>query len=273
MQIILASIDVGYCNFAQYIEKFSVENIEKLRKKYESLPKNQQRKTKGPMNENVDKILNKLSKNSERIQTGVYDFTNKNTTEKCLGLDNDIRKNILKHLHDHAYLWDTCDIFVIEQQYFHAGGGKQSGARKKQSGANVDAIKIGEAVFMWFLDRYPFKTITYFGSQYKTQILGAPCKITKQQRKTWSTKKAQEIYVNRKDEDMIKVYELSEYVKRKRIKTEERLSIIKEEFNCVSFDANNLCDKIIREKQKLDDSSDACVQAQAYKYKTMVACF
>lgn len=266
----LVSIDIGRCNFAQYIEDFCSDKIIDLERKYNELPKSQQRRVKGPMNAAIEKILLDTVMCGKRIQTGVYNFTDESSEN---GWDIKARMNFLKHLVSFQDLWDTCDVFVIEQQFFNASsfGGKKK--RAASSGANVDAIKIAEATFMWFLERYPFKTITYFGSQFKTQIFGAPWKLTKPERKKWAMEKANDFYSLRKDKDMINLFELAEAVKRKQIKTEKRIKEFKNTYPCESEDSERLSTKIITEKQKLDDISDAFIQAQAFKFKTMVACF
>lgn len=275
MTIRLASIDIGYCNFAQYIEEFSVNDIRKLEGRYRNLPSFKKTRVKGVISKEVKSILYDLCTSAKRIQIGVYNFTeNCENTDK---LNDEIRLNLLKHLKYFIYLWDTCDIFVIEQQFFNSLKFKSKGASGKKIGANIDALKIGEAVYMWFFDKYyPFKTITYFGSQFKTQILGAPSKLTKPQRKQWSVVNAKKIFNDREDRDMINIFELSESVKRKQMKTEDKINQFKEDYclnseECSSEDILFLADKIIREKQKLDDPADTVNQAQAFKFKTMIA--
>jgi len=270
----LVSIDIGKINFAQYIEDFDSDDIISLEKKYKNLPKKMQRRTRGPMNSEVWDILLGVVMSGLRVQTGVYNFTSDETDAYGERLwDNTARLNLIKHLKYFEYMWDTCDIFVIEQQYFNATsfGGKKKA--KSSSGANVDAIKIAEATYMWFLDKYPHKTIMYFGSQYKTQIFGAPFKLDKPGRKRWAIITAKEFYTLREDKDMIKLFELAEAVKYKRITTEERVLLFKSQYPCESEDADILSTKIICEKQKLDDDSDCFIQGQAFKFKTMVACF
>ena len=269
MNIRIASFDIGHCNFAQYIEDFEADVIFGLEERYKSLPKRLQRRVKGPMNQEIEDLLTDTVMCGTRVSTGVYDFT----TETGQGFDVPARLGLLKHLTRFEELWESCDIFVIEQQYFNA---TPFGGRKKCSsaaGANVDAIKVAEGTFLWFLERYPFKTIEYFGSQFKTQIFGAPLKMSKPQRKKWATDKAEEIYRNRGDTDMINLFDLAEAVKRKRIKTEERVQSFKEDYPCEDEDTQELADKIIREKQKLDDVGDAKMQCQAYKFRKMVGCF
>jgi len=267
----LASFDIGRCNFAQYIEEFCSDEIAKLECEYNKLSKSLQRKTKGPMNTEIEKLLISTVMCGSRVQTGVYNFTSELQDEG--GWDIRARMNFLKHLSDFQYIWDTCDVFVIEQQYFNSTsfGNKKKGSAS--AGANVDAIKIAEATFLWILERYPFKTITYFGSQYKTQIFGAPWKLNKMQRKQWAVDQANNYYLLREDTDMINLFELTEAVKRKQIKTEERILEFKNNYPCVTQDGDQLSTKIICNKQKLDDISDAFMQAQSFKFKNMVGCF
>ena len=130
----------------------------------------------------------------------------------------------------------------------------------------MDAIKIAECVMTWFLTNYPDKEIMYFGSQNKTQILGAPYSMTKIQRKKWAEEKVREIYTLREDKSMIDLFNLKDTIFRKRLNSEEK---IMEYINMYSKDNS----KDVREKQKLDDIGDVCIQCQAYKFKKFVACF
>ncbi len=268
-KIRIASFDIGKKNFAQYIEDANVNTLLRLEKKYNALPKSLQRRVKGPMNSKILEILDEVYISGKRIHTGVYDLRADQTSNK---LDNPTRLNILQHLERYRELWDTCDIFIIEQQYFKTWNGRSK--RSAGTEANIDAIKIGEGVLMWFLNEYPFKTIEYFGSQNKTQILGAPWRMKKNQRKKWAEKKTREIYVSRGDYGMTELFALADRIFRKRLNTEERIRNYFDTYpkNC-SEDCRVLAEKLVRERQKLDDIGDACVQAQAFKFRSMVACF
>lgn len=259
----IASFDVGRCNFAQYVEDFDMDFLIKLKGEYKSLPKCDQRRVKGPMNKGVEKILKKVStKKCKRIQTGVYNFTK----EKSQKLDNDVRLKLIKHLNEYKYLFEGCDIFIIEQQYFSTGG------RRAKAGVNMDAIKLGESLYFWLLLNFPKKDVMYFSSSYKTQIFGATLKMTKDQRKKWATEKVREIYEKRNDVDMINIFNLCDEVKGKRMNSEEK--ILEYNINCpVEENLYELRKKVVCEKQKMDDVSDACLQCQTYKFRKYVACF
>nr|QBK86574.1 MAG: holliday junction resolvase [Marseillevirus LCMAC102] len=268
MSIRLVSIDIGKKNFAQYVEDCSVDKLLQLEKEYNSIPTSHRRKVKGVMNAQIENIIHEIYLSGTRVQTGVYDLRKDKTSDN---LDMDTRVNLLLHLDKYEYLWTTCDIFVIEQQYFKTW----SGRKKRSAGteANVDAIKIGEATLMWFLERYPFKKTMYFGSQFKTQILGAPWKMTKHQRKKWSEAQTRKIYEMRKDTDMIELFCLQDRIYRKHINTDQKIQTYLASFKGEDADAKVLAKKVVRERQKLDDIGDACTQAQAFKFKHMVACF
>jgi hypothetical protein len=148
----------------------------------------------------------------------------------------DVRRALFSHLEKFRSLWDICNVFVIEQQYFNTFTPK--GRKTRGTEANVKAIKIAEGVLAWFLINYPEREIEYFGSQYKTQMLGAPDKLNKPQRKKWSVEKTITDF-----ERLGKDKELEHLRKRK------------------------------KQKQKLDDMCDAYVQCQAYKFRFLIGEF
>jgi hypothetical protein len=285
----LASIDIGYCNFAQYVEEFSINDMRKLEGRFRNLPSFKKNRVKGVISKEVKSILHDLCTSAKRIQIGVYSFAEeetdlKNSSAKAeeygptkVGLNDEIRVKLLKHLNNFIYLWDTCDIFVIEEQFYNSLQHKSKGRMPSKVGCNIGAVKVAESVYMWLFNKYfPFKIITYFGSRFKTQILGAPAKLNKPQRKQWSVENAKKIFNDRDDKYMINIFELSEGVKRKQMKTEDKINQFKEEYSlnseeCSEEDILYLADKIIREKQKLDDPADTVNQAQAFKFKTMIA--
>lgn len=225
----IASFDIGKANFAQYVEEVDISQIDKLREQYINLPKKEQRRTKGPISSKMQKIINGLLKCGKRIHVSVH---NLKATEEDV-LDIQTRKNILNHLKLYDRLWKDVDLIVIEQQFFNIYGGR--GQKQKTRGANMDAIKIGELVSTFFLMNYPEKEIVIFGSMFKTQMLGAPNKQTKAQRKKWSVEKATELFQMRGDEKMLTV-----------------------------LNTRGI---------KKDDMCDAVLQCKAYLLKYRIACF
>ena len=265
-RIRLASFDIGKVNFAHYIEDIDVTKILSVEEKYIALPKKLQRKTKGELTPEMKDILREVYLSGTRIHTGVYDIRNSQTDT----FDIPTRKNLLSHLYSHKYLWDECSIFVVEQQYFKTWSG-----RRKSPGteANVDAIKIAECLMTWLLCEYPLKEILYFGSQNKTQMLGAPWNLDKPQRKKWAIEECRRMYEMRMDEDMKELFLLEDRVFKKRMNSEEKIQTYLKTYTPISEDGKLMAEKIVRNRQKLDDICDAALQAQAFKFKTMVACF
>ena len=123
---------------------------------------------------------------SKCIQHGKWDISG---GEKK-GLSNQTRLNLIERL---DYIRDDvlegCTDFVIEMQFNSRYGGQ----------ANITAIKISEVLLTYLLMEFPKRTILLFPSRYKTQLLGAPKKMTKPQRKKWAVDKADEI-LNARDE-------------------------------------------------------------------------
>jgi hypothetical protein len=229
MPIRVASIDPGKKNFATYVEEFDITKLDKIKTKYDLLPKKEQRRVKGPVSKDMQKILDAVVKCGTRVQIGVYNL--KGCEEDTL--DEQTRRNILAHLDSFKELWDTIDIFIIEQQFFNIYGGRK-GKGGTSGGANMDALKIAEMCMCWFMIHYPFKQVISFGSQFKTQMIGCGDKMTKPQRKKWAIEKGREIAEMRKDEELISFLEKK------------------------------------RGAVKKDDVCDAMIQLQAFKFKNFI---
>lgn len=265
--IILASFDIGKKNFAQYVEECDVKSLYSLRDRYRALPKTKQRRVKGKMNYDIAKILQEVCLCGTRIQTGVYDLRENKESDE---LDIGTRRNITRHLEKYTSLWNKCDGFIVEQQFFAKFN--QIGGRGAKTQANIDAIKIAEGILFWFLSNYPTKEVMYFSSTFKTQMLGAP-PLKEKERKIWAIDKAKEIYIQRKDKDAVALYELSTIVKGKRMNSEEKIQGYLDRFPGKGEDIRETGEKVIRYKQKLCDISDALLQLQAFKYRSFVGEF
>lgn len=260
----IASFDIGKNNFAQYVEDCSLDRLIELGERYEQLDKSLKRRTKGPMNDQINEMLEETFLNGQKVDIGVFDFQ-VGEAKESKKLDNPTRLNFLQHMKNFKYLWETCDFFLIEQQYvnmFVRGGG-----------INIDALKLGEGLNMWLLDHFPNKNVISFGSQYKTQILGAPEKLKKAQRKQWAVGKSKSIFQLREDTQAIQIYDLIIKIKRKRLNTEDKIQSYLVEFEGCDEHIVRMANRIVRDRQKLDDISDVVVQLQAYKYRQFVACF
>lgn len=272
--VYIGCIDIGKRNFAQCIEQIPSKTIRKIKKKWDSLPKKRQRKVKGKMNSDIESIHKDLFQCGTIINMGVYDFIDEeadsqNARGQYMWTDS-VRSKLFIHLNDHRDLWDLCDAVFIEQQYFNSYIRKNS---RKGISANVDAIKIAEAVMSWFRVNYPYKQIEYFGSQNKTQIFGAPSGLTDFQRKRWAIKKAEEIIRIRKDVEIIFLFDFKDKYFRKRPNLEKQISILNDISDDIPDFIYDLCFKVLVNRQKLDDVSDCCLMCQAVKFKKLIAEF
>lgn len=111
-------------------------------------------------------------------------------------LDPRIYCNMTSVLSRHNAEWDTCDVFLIEQQMSFGGGGRGKGV------INGMAIRLGQHCFSYFSIRYGIaKTIIEYPSYNKTQLLGAPKKMKKTDRKKWACEMAAHIMSLRDLED------------------------------------------------------------------------
>lgn len=252
----IACFDIGKKNFAFYTEECDDEVLKKLKTSYSKLPKMKQRKVKGAMTTEILNMQKELFLTSKRLKSdegcpntpggcrvkntfgsntfGVFDLRDDKDSND---LDMQTRVNMQILLKSFSWLWEQCDVIVVEQQYFNI---TSRGNRGQGSGANVDAIKLAECCVCWFLDNYhPFKEICYFGSMYKTQTLGAPDKLTKPQRKKWSIEKGTEIFTNRGDLEILEIMSGFKNSKGK--------------------------------KQKLDDIFDCLIMCQAYVFRKFIA--
>lgn len=266
MTIRLASFDIGRRNFAQYVEDIDMNKLQELSNQYFELDKSLRRRTKGPMNSNVSKILKDCYRSGKRVSIGVYDLSDPNSNRYSLFA----RDKLIEHLERFRDVWETCDQFIIELQYFatYTGRGKKGGSE-----ANVDAIKISEGTYMWFKINYPDKIIEFFPSTNKTQILGAPYSLTKSQRKKWVEEKSRNIFELRDDKDMLELFFFKDKIFRKRMNTDEQKKYYISQFKIEDEDLKYIVHNTVHFKQKWDDFLDAVGQLQAYKYRKYIAKF
>lgn len=230
----IAAFDIGKVNFAFYVEETTREILKELKVIYEKLPKKKQRRVKGPMNDEIKAIHNKMFLDAKKIEMGVFDIRE---DKESKDLDLKTRINMFDLLEKYKETWKTCDVILIEQQYFNIARNnkKKSGG----TGANVDAIKLGETCLSWFLMTFgEFKNIIIFSSLFKTHTLGAPDGLTKPQRKKWSSQKGEEILKMRNDNETI---------------------------NTINNFKNSK-----GKKQKLDDVYDCLLMVQAFKFMKLI---
>ncbi len=186
------------------------------------------------MTSQISDLLRLVCKSGSTIHQDVVDLR---ADPECKKLDLPTRDNLFSYLQSLTPIWKSCDLFIIEQQYFSTFTPK--GRRGKKTEANIDAIKLGECCYAWFRLKFPRAETLFYGSQNKTQILGAPRSLSKYQRKKWAIEKMGEIMELRGENAIL----------------------------------NRLRKKNKKKKQKLGDVADCVVMAQAYKFQKMVACW
>jgi hypothetical protein len=103
---------------------------------------------------------------------------------------NDLYVNIGLYLDSHRKIWDECNGIIIERQLE----------------TNPKAQSIQFMIFGYFKNLYgPFKYISDISATRKTQVLGAPKKMTKKQRKDWAVLKTHTILDSREDMEGLKI--------------------------------------------------------------------
>jgi hypothetical protein len=210
----IASFDIGKCNFAFYVEEFDKDTLEKLA----NIPKNKRSTNDGFVSEDYHTVLKEVYLNGTTILYRNLDLTQ--GTRKDKYLDQKVCLNMITELDKVKDFFDTCDIIVIEQQMSF------------KAVQNTMAIKLAQNCASYFLHRYgETKEIVEFPAFHKTQVFGAPKKLSKTQRKKWATEKA--------------------------------ISIIMERGEMETLDE-------ITNKKKKDDLADVLVQLQSFKYLRFV---
>lgn len=233
----IAAIDIGRKNFAHHVEDVLLtgsQGIFELEEDYARLPRLLKRRVGGPLSSEITALLDRVCQSGKTVHQDVVDLRADPTFKK---LDLATRDNLFGYLQHLYSLWKTCDLVVIEQQYFSTFTPR--GRRGKKTEANIDAIKLAECCYSWF--RISFSPeeleLVFYGAQNKTKILGAPPSLSKYQRKAWAISKLKQLLSSRNEGHV-----WSALLERKK-----------------------------KTKQKLDDIADCVVMTQAYKFQKMVA--
>lgn len=233
----IAAIDIGRKNFAHHVEDVLLtgsQGIFELEEDYARLPRSLKRRVGGPISDEITALLDRVCQSGKTVHQDVVDLRADPTIKK---LDLATRDNLFGYLQRLNSLWKTCDLVVIEQQYFSTFTPR--GRRGKKTEANIDAIKLAECCYSWFRIRFEPEELelVFYGAQNKTKILGAPPSLSKYQRKAWAISKLKQLLSSR-DEGPV----WSALLERKK-----------------------------KTKQKLDDIADCVVMTQAFKFQKMVA--
>lgn len=200
----IASFDIGKKNFCFCIEEVDISenDLKDFKQQFKNIKVKYNKD--GTLSEDMEIAL------SDFIQRGrVVLYKNSDITQNCnphVDLDVETFYNMNDLLDQYKEYWDTCDVFVIEQQM-------NFGKLK-----NPMAIKLGNHCFSYFTFVYGrSKKVIEFPAYHKTQILGAPKEaittkkgnikykaVEKRERKKWAVVKAMEILENREEDDILK---------------------------------------------------------------------
>lgn len=220
----IGSFDIGKKNFAFYIEEIDSELLSNIK----NITKEKRYNKDGTCTNSFKKIMNDLYKNGKTILHVNADLTQ--NCKKGKYLDPEIFHNMVDHLDKYSDYWIKCSAFIIEQQMSF---GKNR---------NPMALKLGQHCYSYFVFNYGrFKKTIEFPAYYKTQILGAPKKIT--------DKKGNLVKMSKPE--------------RKKWAIEEAIMILTER------DELDIMDNLTT-KTKKDDLSDVICQLQAWKYLVFV---
>jgi hypothetical protein len=182
----IASFDIGIKNFAFWVEKYSSENVNDLRKKYSAPTYSPD----GTASQKTQEMLELIYTSGQCI---IFE-NNALTDEKKATVNRDTLCSLTELLDQHALVFDKCDYFVVEKQMAF---GKFR---------NPKAIHLSHHVMSYFYIRHGrLANIVEFPAYHKTQVLGAQKKqmvkkgkriykaIDKPSRKKWAVEKAQDI--------------------------------------------------------------------------------
>ena len=197
----IASFDIGYVNFAFYIQEIDQNKLSTIK----NIKKEERYNEDSTPTTEMSKILNDIYKNGKTII-----YKNSNISNNCINgkqLDVETFYNMFDLLDKYSDFWDKCCFFIVEKQM-------DFGKMKR----NPKALKLGHYCQSYFVFRYGrFKQVIEFPAYHKTQVLG--CKkikgkkykngkhkwiaINKPDRKKWSIIKATEILDIRKEKIII----------------------------------------------------------------------
>ena len=181
----IVSFDIGIKNFAFVVMSFSLEkknemmmNNLSLKDRYHSFSKE--------CTLSFQKYLEKyIYPNFDIVHFENLDIQNE---KKEL---SQTFKDIHDILDSYYLLWENTNVVLIEQQM------------QFKHNSNIKALKISQHIYSHFLIKYNYIHVIEYPAYYKTQILGAPLKLKKHERKKWAINKVSEILQNKNIEHLL----------------------------------------------------------------------
>jgi len=186
----IATFDIGIKNFAFVILSFPDNSV--LNQKKENIPL---RKRYMINHECTPEFKNYLEtfiyKDFDIVHYQNIDIRNSDCDHQ---LSTQLFLNIYQILNTYHSLWEDVQFFIIEQQM------------QFKNNNNIKALKIAQHIYSYFLLHYPTKHIQEYCAYYKTQILGAPSKLKKNERKKWAISTVQTILQFKNMSDILNEY-------------------------------------------------------------------
>lgn len=139
-----------------------------------------------------DKLIEKSRSIDELYKIGKRCYWNVVNFERELntGETFDVFVPIINFLDKNQKHWDLCNGIILE----------------KQLQLNFNAQVVQHFIFSYFKNLYgPFKYISDISATRKTQVLNAPKKMNKKERKKWAIEEAKRLFSLRKDSEGIKI--------------------------------------------------------------------
>ncbi len=186
-EIYVASFDIGKCNFAFCIEKFSKSKLQAIK----TIPKTKRYTKEGVCTPEFEEIISEVYLEGEMVLHKNLDITA--GTSKKVYIDDQIYLNMYSTLDEYSEYFDKCSIVLVEQQM-------SFGANK----INTMALKLGQHCKSYFIYKYRGDVeVLEFPAFHKTQVLGAGKiggkAMSKPERKKWSVTKTIDIFLERGD--------------------------------------------------------------------------
>lgn len=175
--MIIAAIDPGVKNFAFGVESVCTDTIHSLGRTVGSRSQRSGLGSRMGVRRDIDTAV--LCGESIAFENAAIDIS------------DGITKGVTAHLDKFVYLWDQCDVVLVEKQMQFKGV------------VNVDAVRVAHHCLSYFELRYPHIRVVDYASGNKTRVLGAPPGMTKPQRKKWSVDFATSVLALRGDTESL----------------------------------------------------------------------
>jgi|UniRef100_A0A6C0CZT3 hypothetical protein len=218
----VCAFDIGTKNFCFYISEFTLSNLLNI----SNILDKDRYIIDGTCSTEMSELLKQVFCEGKTIFYKNSDLT-ANCTNKTF--DIEILHNMYDLLDTHATYFDTCDVFLVEQQM---NFGKNR---------NPVALRLSYYCQAYFTFRYGrFKRVIEFPAYHKTQILGCP-------KLSYKTKKG------------VQKYKAVDKPTRKKWNIEKGYEILEKR-------GEHTIIETVKKIKKRDDILDCCCMIECYKY-------